>query len=113
MFRMARNTVRNPSDGVFRIDKFVVPAASLTAFVAQMRQIEAMRLPGWRQKHLLTQYGGTGEFNGVTMVEWKTAAAMAVAQEIVQQQCTQEGIVPAQVPERLGVRSDRGFYIAA
>ncbi|MDQ1924595.1 antibiotic biosynthesis monooxygenase [Massilia pseudoviolaceinigra] len=112
---MARNTVRNPSDGVFRIDKFVVPEASLTAFVEQMRQIQAMfeRLPGWRQKHLLTQYAGTGEFNVVTMVEWKTAAAMAVAQEIVQQQFTQEGIAPAQVLERLGVRSDRGFYIAA
>ncbi|HEX8610233.1 MAG TPA: antibiotic biosynthesis monooxygenase [Telluria sp.] len=112
---MARNTVRNPSDGVFRIDKFVVPAASLAAFVEQMREIQEMfeRLPGWRQKHLLTQFGGTGEFNVVTMVEWKTAGAMAVAQEIVQQRFAEQGIAPAQVLERLGVRSDRGFYIAA
>lgn len=111
---MAKRAARNPSDGVFRIDKFVVPSASLPAFVALMRRIQEMleRLPGWRQKHLLTQYGGTGEFNVVTMVEWKTAGAMAAAQDIVQRQFALEGIAPATELEHLGVRSDRGFYIA-
>jgi hypothetical protein len=51
------------SAAVFRVDKFIVPSASLPAFMARMKEIQQMvrALPGCRRDLLLQQTGGAGE----------------------------------------------------
>ncbi|WP_431095486.1 antibiotic biosynthesis monooxygenase [Polaromonas aquatica] len=97
---------------VFRVDKFVVPAESLPEFVAQLRRAHQIlaTLPGCQQKHVLTQTGGDGQFNVVTVVEWANAQAVASAQAVMQGRFEEEGFDPATFRRKLGVRGDSGFY---
>ncbi|WP_332777217.1 antibiotic biosynthesis monooxygenase [Polaromonas sp.] len=100
---------------VFRIDKFVVPADALPAFIKQMQHIQGAvhGLPGCQRDLLLTQTGGAGEFNVVRMIEWASAEAVAAAQAVVQKKFADEGFDPAAFVQRLGVRADLGFYSKA
>lgn len=102
----------NSSGAVFRVDKFVVPAAALEVFLTRLRQVHALlvELPGSLQRHILTQTGGPGEFNVVTLLEWADAGAMAAAQEIVQKSFAAEGYDPQKMLVELGIRADQGFY---
>lgn len=100
------------SGAVFRVDKFVVPVAALEVFLTRLRQVHALlvELPGSLQRHILTQTGGPGEFNVVTLLEWSDAGAMAAAQEIVQKSFAAEGYDPQKMLVELGIRADQGFY---
>lgn len=97
---------------VFRVDKFVVPADVLPAFVAQMQRVQhtLRTLPGCLRAHVLNQTGGAGEFNVVTLVEWASADAVASAAALVKQKFAQEGFDPVAFTKNAGVRSDLGFY---
>jgi heme-degrading monooxygenase HmoA len=103
-----------PSAGssTFRVDKFVVPAHALPAFMERVHRIQRMLdgVPGCRQNLVLTQTGGTGEFNVVTVVEWANAQAMDAAKAIVRKKYAEEGFDPASFMQRLGVRADMGIY---
>lgn len=100
------------SASLHRIDKFVVPPDVVPAFVAQMQRIQQTlrSLPGCLRQMVLTQNGGPGEFNVITLVEWDSAEAVAHAQRIVQRQFAEEGFNPAEFVRAHGIRADLGFY---
>lgn len=97
---------------VFRIDKFVVPADALPPFLEQVHRTQRTlgSLPGCQQNLVLTQTGGSGEFNVVTVVEWGSAQAIAAAHDTMQKQYAQENFDPAAFMQRLGVCADLGLY---
>jgi hypothetical protein len=102
----------NPNPSVFRIDKFVVPPAAMSAFMARVFRIQRLlgALPGCKQNLVLTQTGGPGEFNVVTLVEWASAQAMSDAKSSIDAQYAGEGFDPASFMTSLGVRGDLALY---
>jgi len=100
---------------VFRIDKFIVPAAVLNVFVDQMHRIQntLRTLPGCLRAMVLTQTGGPGEFNALTVVEWANDEAVAAAQQAVQKKFAEDGFDPKTFVQGLGVRSDLAMYAQA
>lgn len=106
---------QHSATSVFRVDKFVVPAGALATFVEQMQHIQRLlrTQPGCVRATVLKQTGGSGEFNVLTLVEWESDAAVAAAQEAVQQKFAQEGFDPKAFAQGLGARSDLGFYAQA
>jgi len=97
---------------VFRIDKFIVPADAQAAFIDQMHHIQRTlgTLPGCLRHMVLTQTGGPGEFNVLTVVEWTDAQAIVAAQDTLQKKFAAEGFDPKSFTQQLGVRSDLGLY---
>lgn len=100
------------STSVFRIDKFVVPSQSISAFVERIHHVQRMlgEQPGCLQKHVLTQTGDSSEFDVVTVVEWASADAVAAAQAVMQKQFAVEGFDLQAFRKKLGVRGDSGMY---
>lgn len=105
----------NPSAPVFRIDKFAVPAAALPAFLEQVHRVRQTlgALPGCQQNLVLTQTGGPGEFNVVTIVEWVNTQAVAAATAVMQKKYEEEGFDRSAFMQALGVRADLGLYSKA
>lgn len=98
---------------VFRVDKFVVPAASLPAFFAKMREIQQVvrQMPGCRRDLLLQQSSGAGEFNVVRLIEWADTASVEAALATMQKRFKEEGFDPtAFFVRQLGARTDFGLY---
>lgn len=97
---------------IFRIDKFVVPPASMAAFMARVQRSRELlgALPGCRQHLVLTQTGGPGEFNVITVVEWADSAALSDAKSAMDEQYARERFDPADFMKNLGVRADLGLY---
>lgn len=97
---------------IFRIDKFVVPPAAMLAFMARVQRTRNIlsTLPGCRQNLVLTQTGGPGEFNVITIVEWANAEAFADARSAMEERYAREGFDPGSFMRSLGVRGDLGLY---
>ena len=102
-------------DSVFRIDKFFAPPEALPSFLERLRHIQEIlsAIPGCQQNLVLTQTGGTGEFNVLTIVEWASAQAMNAAKTIVQKKYAEEGFDPESFMIKLGVRAELGIYGSA
>ena len=100
------------SASVFRIDKFVVPSQSISAFVERIHQVQRMlgEQPGCLQKHVLTQTGDSSEFDVVTVVEWADADAVTAAQAVMQKRLASKGFDIQAFRKKLGVRGDSGTY---
>ncbi len=100
------------STSVFRIDKFVVPSQSISAFVERIHHVQRMlgEQPGCLQKHVLTQTGDSSEFDVVTVVEWASADAVAAARLVIEKQLATEGFDIQAFRRKLGVRGDSGMY---
>jgi len=100
------------SAAVFRVDKFIVPAAALETFIARLHYVHAILvdLPGSLQRHILAQIGGDGEFNVVTFLEWADIDAMTAAVAHVQKRFAEDGFDPKKMTVNLGIRADQGFY---
>ena len=98
----------------WRIDKFAVPHGALDTFLARLRHVQSLlnRQPGCRQNLVLTQTGGPGAFNVVTLVEWASAAEMGYARDIMQKHYAAEGFEPEAFMRELGVRADLALYAA-
>lgn len=105
----------NPQAPVFRIDKFAVPADALPAFLEQVHRVRQTlgALPGCQQNLVLTQTGGPGEFNVVTIVEWVNTQAIVAATAVMQKKYAAEGFDPSAFMQTLGVRADLGLYSKA
>lgn len=103
------------STSLFRVDKFAVPVASLSAFLERVHNVDRLlaRQPGCRQNIVLTQTEGPGEFNVVTIVEWASAEAMARAKAAMQAHYASEGFDPPVFMKSLGVRGDLSVYSRA
>lgn len=100
---------------VFRVDKFVVPPASMPAFTEALHRIQQIlgTQPGCLQNLVLTRDGEPGGFNVVTLVEWASADHLAAARAAVQKRYAEEGFSPAALMEQLGVAADMGVYSPA
>lgn len=103
------------STSLFRVDKFAVPAASLSAFLARVHNVDRLlaKQTGCRQNLVPTQSEGPGEFNVVTIVEWASAEAMAQAKATMQAHYASEGFDPPAFMKSLGVRGDLSVYSRA
>lgn len=112
---MSNLASQDPSAAVYRIDKFVVPSASLPAFIEKIREIQDIvrELPGCTRDLLLTQTGGPAEFNIVRLIEWSSAQAVESAVPKMTQTFKAMGFDPnAFFVQQLGARADMGFYQA-
>ncbi|SHL57360.1 antibiotic biosynthesis monooxygenase [Rhodanobacter sp. OK091] len=97
---------------IFRIDRFVVPAEALPAFMERLRftQKTLDTVPGCKQNLVLKQDGSPGVFNIITLVEWSDAEAVTAAKATMQAKYTEEGFDPAAFIQKLGVQADMGVY---
>ena len=108
------NDINQNVDGgsVFRVDKFVVPAAAREEILAKVRTThELLRLQqGFVQDFLLEQFSGPGEFNLVTIVEWESQSVVDRVVPIVTAEHARAGFNPQETIARLGVRADIANY---
>lgn len=102
----------SPAASIFRVDRFVVPAASLPAFMERLRftQQTLDTLPGCMQNLVLKQEGNPGEFKVITLVEWADAEAFTAAKAAMQAIYREEGFDPPAFMQELRVQADMGAY---
>ena len=100
------------SDHVWRVDKFVVPAAARDEFLARVDATHAIlrRQPGFIGDNLLEQSSGPGEFNIVTIAHWQSQAHIEAAREAVVAEHRRIGFEPQGMLQRLGIRADLANY---
>ncbi len=103
-------SVASPS--VYRVDKFVVPAAARAEFMARVAMIKGMleAMPGCRQNLVLEQVSGPGAFNVVTFVEWESAGALESAKAAVAACYKEMNFNPQEAVTRLGITADMANY---
>jgi heme-degrading monooxygenase HmoA len=103
------------SAAVYRLDRFVVPAAAMERFMARVRVIDqaVSVMDGCRQNLVLTQQAGNGDYHVATLVEWENPAAVAAAKAAMAQRYAQEGFEPAAFMQQIGVRAEMGNYSRA
>lgn len=97
---------------VYKIDKFIVPAAARDEFMARVAMIKDMlqAMPGCRQNLVLEQVAGPGAFNVVTFVEWQDAEALENAKTTVTARYKAMNFNPQELIARLGVTADIANY---
>ncbi len=102
----------SPSSPVYKIDKFIVPAAARDEFMARVAMIKDMlqAMPGCRQNLVLEQVAGPGAFNVVTFVEWQDAEALENARATVTARYKAMNFNPQELIARLGVTADIANY---
>ncbi|MDX8513646.1 antibiotic biosynthesis monooxygenase [Mesorhizobium captivum] len=103
----------NQRDGrVFRVDKFVVPAAARDEILGKVRMTHELlrHQEGFVQDFVLEQFSGPGEFNIVTMVEWESQAAVDKVVPIVKAAHERIAFNPQETIDRLGVKADIANY---
>jgi heme-degrading monooxygenase HmoA len=109
---MPNESSASHSTSVFRIDRFVVPSSTVPAFIERLHHIQRTlgTMPGCQQNLVLTQKGGSGESNMVTVVEWTNAQSMAAAKAAVEKIYAAQGFDPSAFMQKLEVRADLGVY---
>ena len=100
------------TDSIFRVDKFAVPAQARDAFMTRLRNTHKAlgTADGCVQNLVLEQVSGTGEFNVVTIVEWRDSAAYENARQAAQQRQKDSGFDPQSYFRELDIRADLGNY---
>jgi hypothetical protein len=100
----------NPT--IFRVDKFTVPALARAEFLERVRATHTLlrTQAGFVRDAILEQTSGPGEFNFVTIVEWKNAEAMEPARKAVTAFHQGMNFNPREMLTRLGIRADMGNY---
>jgi len=103
-------SVATPS--VYRVDKFVVPAAARAEFMTRVATIKGIidAQPGCRQNLVLEQVSGPGAFNVVTFVEWESADALESAKTAVTARYKEMNFNPQDLIARLGITADMANY---
>lgn len=102
------------SAAIYRVDKFVVPAAARDEFLARIRETHELlrRQPGFIRDAILEQVAGPGKFNIVTIAEWQDQAAIDAARDVVRRAHAQRGFSPQETMKRLGIEADIADYRA-
>lgn len=100
---------------VFRVDKFMVPAAARDEFLARVRDTHALlrRQPGFVHDWIFEQTDGPARFNLVTTVEWASEAAVDRAKAAVMAMHRAAGFNAGELVSRLGISADVGMYAAS
>jgi hypothetical protein len=94
------NTLK--SKRIFRIDRFIVPAASV---------FDAMA--GCVQRHVLKQQRSSSEAVFLTVVEWESVEAIQKAREAVVIKHAKMGLDPQEMFQRLNIQADLGTFVPA
>jgi len=108
--------VTNIQNHIYRVDKFVVPASSRDEFLARARDVKDFLKcqEGFVRSTYLEQFAGPGQFNLVTIVEWKSEAHVEQVKEAKQAKdalAVQEGgETREQFYQRLDIKADLGFF---
>ncbi|MBN7757589.1 antibiotic biosynthesis monooxygenase [Nitratireductor aquimarinus] len=99
---------------VYRVDKFAVPAAGRQEFLERVSATHdaLRRQDGFVRDVVLEQASGPGDFNFVTLVEWRDEAAFAGASQAVASMHQETGFDRHEMMERLGIRADIANYRA-
>ena len=97
---------------IYRVDKFVVPAAARREFLDRVRQTHDIlrRQIGFIRDLILEQSAGPGEFNFVTLVEWQNAAVLADVRAAVAAFHKEIAFDPQELFTRVGIKADVGNY---
>ena len=105
-------SIATPQDALYRIDKFVVPAASLGEFAALVGRTHGIlqRQDGFVRDLVLEQVSGPGVFNVVTLVEWAEHRSYQAAVETITRFHQEIGFDRSATVKRLGVEADIGLY---
>ena len=98
---------------VFRIDRFVVPAASEAEFLSVVAETNTVfeGMDGCLQRHVLKQEGASGERNYITVVEWASFAAIQKAREAVAAKHKEMSLNPQELFSRLQIKAELGNYV--
>lgn len=101
----------SPKKVIF-IDKFIVPAASLTEFKqrVQINRDLIKTIPGFIEDAAYETTDTNGNTMFVTVAEWASAAALQQAKETVQAAYKKEGFDMAAMIKRLNITMDRAVY---
>jgi len=99
---------------VYRVDKFAVPHAARSEFLAAVRRAhDFLRTqPGFIRDVVLAQTSGPGDFNYVSIVEWESAESVEIARAAVAAMHRKANFDPQELRARLGIRTDVGEYRA-
>jgi heme-degrading monooxygenase HmoA len=99
---------------IYRVDKFVVPAAARQEFLGKVRSTHQLlkAQPGFVRDVVLEQSSGPGKFNFVTMVEWQSQSAMEAAKVAVMAVHAKSGFSSQAMFARLGIEADIADYEA-
>ena len=109
---MTTPTPASHAASIFRIDRFVVPAEALPAFMERLRftQRTLDTVPGCKQNLVLQREDRPGEIDIITLVEWSNAEAIAAARTTMLARYAEEGFDPAAFIQKHGVQADMGVY---
>jgi heme-degrading monooxygenase HmoA len=100
---------------IYRVDRFVVPAAARDEFWTHVRRTHAIlrTQAGFVDDVLLEQDSGPGRFNAVTMVRWSSADDLPAARAAAEAGHREVGFVPAEFFARAGIEADIATYAEA
>ena len=81
---------------VYRVDKFVVPAAAREEFLRRVEETHQLlrRQPGFIRDAILEQVSGPGRFNIVTIAEWESQEAIEAARTVGSKAHVERGFDP-------------------
>lgn len=104
-----------PSQPIYRIDKFIVPAAARERFMERLKETHRVLngAEGCQRNLVMEQISGDSEFNIITFVEWRDAASYEMARAASQARHAASGFDPKQFMDELGVKADLGNYAVA
>ena len=99
---------------IYRVDKFIVPAAAQQEFLARVRSTHALlrSLRGCTQELVLEQTSGPGSYNYVTVLGWADLASIEAAKIAARTLHAQTDFHPQEMFSRLGIQADLGNYQA-
>ena len=109
---MAEHDLSAAGGRMYRIDKFVVPAASRNEFLDGVAKMHdwLRQQQGFVDARVAEQILGPGAFNVVTVVQWARAEVMdRVAAEVAKWQA-KTGFDREALVVRLGIRADIATY---
>lgn len=109
---MADGTSLAVSGRVYRLDRFIVPAAARDAFLEKVTATHRVlrQQPGFVRDHLLEQPNGPDETIIVTLAEWSDAEATAPARAAVAEMHRALRFSPQAFMAELGIRAEIGTY---
>jgi len=102
------------SNRVYRLDRFVVPAAAREEFLSRVQVTHEIlrRQHGFLQDFLIEQKLDSGDYAIATLVEWDSQATVERAVPVVKAAHERMGFNPGEFIARLGIKPEIGFYRA-
>lgn len=100
------------STGVYRVDKFTVPADVKEEFIGKVKLTHDLlrTLPGFQQDFVLEQATENGDLKIITLVAWENADAMANARTAVGIMQKDIQFNPQDFIQKSGITMERGDY---